>query len=137
MQRLVLNVQTTGAMNMRISILVLALAVAVAPIGSQAAQGWTGCVTVVGLNNYIASSNAMILAVSPGVTGCVSTVNGVSGAITFQVGVNNVTSSSITSLLASSLTAYATGKSVMLYYDNSAGCFGQIVSNGGFGGQCP
>ena len=121
---------------MRIVKILMALTLAGASFCSQAAGGWTGCVTVVGVDNYIAT-NALILAVSPNVPGCTSSVNGVAGAITFQVGSNGVTASSINTLLASSLAAYATGKQVMLYYDNAAGCFGQIVANGGYSGQCP
>jgi len=105
-------------------------------IDSHATPQWTACETVIGVNNYIPANNAIIVALSPAVPGCSSAVNGVSGAITFNAGVNCVPVTGLSPLLASLLTAYTTGKQVMLYYDNAAGCYGQIVANGGYAGQC-
>jgi hypothetical protein len=104
---------------------------------SQATDQWTACETVIAVNNYIPTSHSIIVALSPAVPGCQSAVNGVSGAVTFDAGFNGVLATDLSSLLASILTAYATGKQVMLYYDNAAGCYGQLVANGGYGGQCP
>lgn len=105
-------------------------------VNCQATQQWTNCVNVIGISNYMVY-NQFILALSPGIPGCTSTVNGVSGAITFQAGTNSVTSESMNALLASSLTAYTSGKSMQIYYDNAAGCFGQLIANGGYAGGCP
>jgi len=122
---------------MRIVPSLFATACLLTSLESQATNQWTACETVIAVNNYIPTSHAIIVALSPAVPGCQSAVNGVSGAVTFDVGVNGVIASDLSPLLASILTAYTTGKQVMLYYDNAAGCYGQLVANGGFGGQCP
>jgi len=106
-------------------------------IDSQATPQWTACETIIGINNYIPTNNAIIVAVSPAVPGCLSAVNGISGTITFSAGANGVPVTGLNPLLASLLTAYATGRQVMMYYDNASGCYGQIVANGGDAGQCP
>jgi len=122
---------------MRILTSLMTAACLMVSIDSQATNQWTACETVIGVNNYIPGSQAIIVALSPAVPGCQSAVNGVSGAVTFHTGQNAVIESDLSPLLASILTAYTNGKQVMLYYDDSAGCWGQLVANGGFGGQCP
>jgi hypothetical protein len=94
-------------------------------------------VTVTGVSNYIPGSQALILNVSPAASGCMSSVDGVAGTITFQATHFGVVASDLSSILASSLTAYVTGKTVQIYYDDSAGCFGQLISSGGYSGACP
>ena len=106
-------------------------------VDSQATNQWTACETIIAVNNYIPANNAIIVVLDPAVPGCQSAVNGVSGAVNFDAGFNGVPVTGLSPLLASILTAYTTGKQVQLYYDNAAGCYGQIVANGGFGGQCP
>jgi hypothetical protein len=123
---------------MRILTSLVTAACLMVSIDSEATQQWTACETIIGVNNYIPASNAIIVAVSPAVPGCASAVNGVGGAITFSGGINGVPATGgLDTLLASILTAYVSGKQVMMYYDNAAGCYGQIVANGGYGGQCP
>lgn len=106
------------------------------PFASQAAQQWSSCQTIVGVSNYMAynNDNLIILALSPGLPDC--SYNGVPGAVGIIVGQFGVTSTNISTFLAGSLTAYSTGRQVMIYYD-SATCFGNIIANGGFAGQCP
>jgi hypothetical protein len=48
-----------------------------------------------------------------------------------------VSSTNINSILASGLAAYTTDRQVMVYYDNTSGCAGIFIANGGFSGQCP
>jgi hypothetical protein len=105
----------------------------VAPIASQAAQQWSSCQTVTGVSNYIAFGSQVIVALSPGLPCTVG--NGIVGATAFTIGTFGVTSNNINTFLASSLSAYATGQKVMVYYDDAA-CGGLIISNGGFAGQC-
>jgi hypothetical protein len=124
-------------MTLRILTSLVTAACLMVSIDSRATQQWTACETVIGVNNYIPGSKAIIVALSPAVPGCASAVNGVSGSVTFDAGVNGVLATDLSPLLASILTAYTTGKQVMLYYDNAAGCYGQLVANGGYGGQCP
>ena len=106
------------------------------PLQSYAAQQWSTCQTIVGVSNYMAfnNDNLFILSMSPGVIGCA--FNSFPGAIGIEVGQFGVTSSNINSFLANSLTAYATGHQVMVYYDTTS-CFGIIIANGGYEGQCP
>jgi hypothetical protein len=106
------------------------------PFASQAAQQWSGCQTIVGVSNYMAynNDNLIILVLSPGLPDC--NYNGVTGAIGFSAGSFGVTTTNISTFLAGFFTAYSTGRQVMIYYD-TATCFGIIVSNGGYEGQCP
>jgi len=106
------------------------------PFASQGAQQWSGCQTITGVSNYMAynNDNLIILALSPGLPDC--NYNGVPGAVGFTVGQLGVTASNINTFLASSLTAYSTGRPVMIFYDNVS-CFGSVISNGGYAGQCP
>jgi len=122
---------------MRILTSLMTAACLMVSVDSQATNQWTACETVIGVNNYIPANNAIIVQLSPAVSGCVSAVNGTGGSVTFNAGFNSVPVTGLSPLLASLLTAYATGKQVMLYYDNAAGCYGQIVANGGYAGQCP
>src|SRR5262245_49036972 len=122
---------------MRLLNSIVAAGLVLTSLNCQAAIQWTACVTVVGVSNYIPSDNALVLAVSPAVAGCTSTVNGVAGTITFKAGTLSVTSANLNSILASALTAYASGKSLQLLYDNSSGCFGENIANGGYSGVCP
>ena len=106
------------------------------PFAAQAAQQWSGCQTIVGVSNYMAynNDNLIILGLSPGLPDC--SYNGMPGAVGIIVGQFGVTSANISAFLAGSLTAYSTGRQVMIYYD-SATCFANIISNGGYVGQCP
>lgn len=103
------------------------------PFITQATQLWSGCQTVTGVANYIANANQVILALSPGLP-CIGP-NAVPGSVSFGVGNFGVTAGNLSSFLASGLTAQATGQQVMIYYD-SASCFGLIIANGGYAGQC-
>jgi len=79
------------------------------------------------------ASNQVVLALSPGLP-CTG-VAGIPGSVVFTVGLAGITATTINSFLASALTAYTTGKKVMVYYDNAT-CVGQIIANGGYSGQC-
>ena len=99
---------------------------------AQAALVESGCVSVVGVVN--GGSGAVILALSPAISGC--TPNTTPG-VEFGVGVNGVTATNLNSFLASGLTAFTTGQKVMVLYDNStSNCYGMEIANGGFHGEC-
>lgn len=113
------------------------LACACAAMDCGAAQQWTGCETVTGISNY-PDSGALIVKLSPAVSGCSSSVNGVAGAITFQIGQNGIASADdLRSVMASLLTAYTSGRQVMIYYSTATGCPGELIANSGYDGQCP
>ena len=106
-----------------------------ASTASHAANAWSGCQTIVGVSNYIAYSNQLVLALSPGISGCSGA--GVTGGVGFIIGTDGVTSTNIDGLLASGLSAFLTGTQVMILYDNSVtSCAGEIISVGGYSGQC-
>jgi hypothetical protein len=103
---------------------------------AQSAEQWSSCQTIIGVSNYLAYANSVLLTLSPGISGC--NPADVSGAVMFSVGVDGVTSDNISSFLASGYAAYMSGHQVAIYYDNSsATCAGVIISLGGPSGQCP
>jgi hypothetical protein len=107
-----------------------------APVVSQATVVWSACQTVAAVADYLAYNNSVNLALSPGISGCVS--NGVTGAVSFSVGQNGVSSTNVNSLLATGLAAFTAGKQVMILYDNAtSNCYSAIVAVGGYSGQCP
>ncbi len=113
------------------------LAILSVPAVSQASLVWSGCLTVTGVSNELAYDNGVFLAFSGGgISGCGA---GTPGGVVFLVGQQGVTSSNISSILGMALTAQVSGKGVMILYDNSAGgsCNSQIISLGGYAGQCP
>jgi len=121
---------------MRFLIRLLVAAAFLVPFASQATQQWSTCQTITGVSNYIAYGSSVILALSPGISGC----NAVDlpGAMAFAINVGGVTADNINSFLAESLAAYLSGHQVTIYYDNAtSSCFGTIISVGGVGGQCP
>ena len=69
--------------------------------------------------------------------GCASSVNGTVGTITFKSGTLGATFGNLNSLMASMLTAYTSGRAVMVFYDTVTGCPGELIANGGYSGQCP
>lgn len=103
------------------------------PMVSQATPQWSGCVSVIGVSNYIAANASVVLAVSPGIPSCAA--NGIPGAIQFANGYNGVSVTNISSFLASGLASQVSGQQVMVYYDSS-NCTGFVISNGGYAGQC-
>ena len=103
--------------------------------GLALAAEWSACQTITGVSNYLAHSNDIRIALSPGAAGC---ANDSAGGVGFRVGQNGVTSDSIKAYLATALAAQLSGKRVMIYYDSStSACFSSIISVGGFAGQCP
>jgi hypothetical protein len=103
-------------------------------VTAQAATVESGCLTVTGVVNA-ESANAVILALSPAISGC--SPNSTPG-VEFAVGVNGVTAATLNSILASGLAAALGGRQVQVLYDDSASnCFGLQIANGGFVGQCP
>jgi hypothetical protein len=109
-----------------------------APIASQAALQWSGCLTITGFTNALAYNNSFTPQFSgPVFSGCTQG-SGVS-AVNFQLNQAGVTDANFSSIIATILTAYSAGHQVMVYYDNSASpnCYGQIVAINGYGMQCP
>jgi hypothetical protein len=106
------------------------------PFASQATEQWSNCVTLAGVSNYMAlnNDNLLIIATSPAISGC--NYNGIAGAVAIIVGQLGVTSSNINTFLASALTAYSSGHQAQIYYDTTT-CYANIISNGGFQGNCP
>ena len=99
----------------------------------QAAVTESGCLTVTAVINS-EYGNAVQLVLSPAIPGC--TPNSSPG-VEFAAGVNGITTSTLGSFLASGLAALATGRQVMVLYDNStSNCYGYAIANGGFQGQC-
>jgi hypothetical protein len=110
----------------------------ITPIAGQTTENpvWSACVTITAVSNYVAYNNSINLALNPAINGCDG--NGITGAVSIVVGQDGVTSSNVTAYLASSLAAQMTGQQVMILYDNSTNnCYGIIVANGGYSGQCP
>jgi hypothetical protein len=100
---------------------------------AQAALVQSGCVTVTAVVNS-ESQSAVLLALSPAIPGC--TPNTTPG-VEFSVGMNGITAATLNSYLASGLSAFATGQRVMVIYDDStSNCFGLVIANGGFHGEC-
>lgn len=116
-----------------------AAVLAAALLGStaaQASQQWSACQTITSVLNYLAYSNAVIVSLSPGISGCAP--GGLAGAVEFQANVNGVTADNINSFLAQGLVAYTTGHQVMIFYDNANNnCPGMMIASGGTSGQCP
>jgi basic membrane lipoprotein Med (substrate-binding protein (PBP1-ABC) superfamily) len=107
-----------------------------ASLNVQAAQFWSACQTIVGITNDQAYNNTLVLALSPGISGCGS--SSIPGSMQFVIGTDGVTAANFNGVLASTLSAYATGAQVMIYYDTSVtNCAGVILSIGGYSGQCP
>jgi hypothetical protein len=105
-----------------------------AAVSHAATYVWSSCQAIAGVSNYIACSNQLVLALSPGISGCSGA--GIAGGVGFIIGTDGVTSTNIDSFLASSLAAYHTGTQVMILYDTSVtGCAGAIISAGGYSGQ--
>jgi predicted metal-dependent phosphotriesterase family hydrolase len=103
-------------------------------LNAQAAQSWSACQTIVAVTDYQAYNNTMVLALSPGISGC----GAGAGSIQFIVGTDGVTAANFNGFLASSLSAYTIGAQVMIFYDTSVtNCAGVIISIGGYSGQCP
>src|SRR5690242_10864569 len=85
-------------------------------VDSQATQQWSACQVVVGVNNNLAASNEVIVALSPGIAGC--SPNGITGGVKFTMGnPNSINASNVQSFLASSLMAHATGQQVTIFFD--------------------
>jgi hypothetical protein len=100
---------------------------------AQAALVQSGCLTVTAVVNDQAQG-AVTLALSPAMPGC--TPNTTPG-VEFDVGVNGITAATLNSYLASGLSAFTTGQRVMVIYDDStSNCYGLVVANGGFHGEC-
>jgi hypothetical protein len=105
------------------------------PVVSPAAMVWSACETITSVNNWMAFSNSVYFTVSPVITGC--TINSAS-AVQFVVGDEGVTSTNITSIFATGLTAFTNGQQVMIYYDNTTlpACQGQVIAIDGYSAQC-
>ena len=118
---------------MRTFIKVMVVITTMASSIAQAALVDSGCVTVTAVVN-IQAQGAVLLALSPAIPGC--TPNTTPG-IEFAVGNNGITAATLNSYLASGLSAFATGQRVMVIYDDStSNCFGLVIANGGFHGEC-
>jgi hypothetical protein len=109
------------------------------PVVSQAAITWSTCGTVTSVSNYIANDNSFYVTLSgSAIPSSCTAISSVPGSVGFVVGSDGVTSTNQTALLASALSAMATGQQVMIAYDNStSSCNGQVISIGGYSAQCP
>ncbi|MGC2031358.1 MAG: hypothetical protein WA642_15165 [Steroidobacteraceae bacterium] len=107
------------------------------PVVSQSAVVWSTCQTITAVDNYLAQSTSqLILVLSPGVSGCSNA--SATGAVSFEIGQDGITSSNVNYILATTLSAFVAGKRVMIAYDNStAQCYSQIIAIGGYAAQCP
>ena len=100
----------------------------------QATPTWSGCQTVTAVSNYLAA-DTIYLVFSPGIPGCSSDAP---GAATWRIGQMGMTADTMKSFLATALTAFATGRQVMIYFENATPtCFASFISVGGYSGQCP
>lgn len=113
----------------------MAVAIAVSAPAVSLAGTWSSCQTITAVTDYLANNNAVYVILSPGISACHSDAP---GSVIFTVGQMNVTSSNINSLTASLLSAYVSGKQVMIYYDETTApaCYSQVVSIGGMTGNC-
>jgi len=115
--------------------------VAVAFMVPALSQAWTwsSCQTVTAVTNYLAYDNGIFVSLSPGISGCTGDYQAPYSSVGFVVGQEGVTSTNINALLATSLTAMASGHQVMVAYDATTAptCYAQVIAVGGFAGQCP
>jgi hypothetical protein len=100
----------------------LTLAIAfcfVMPGMAQATIVWSACQTITAVSDEpaLAVGPSILLALSPGISGC--SPQGVTGAINFTAAQGGIASADLSALLATSLTAFSLGKRVMVAYDNS------------------
>jgi hypothetical protein len=108
------------------------------PAMAQATIVWSACQTITAVSDEPALSvgPSILLALSPGVSGC--SAQGVTGAINFTGGQGGIASTDLSALFATSLTAFSLGKRVMVAYDNSTtSCYGQAIAIAGYEDQCP
>ena len=105
------------------------------PALAQATGVWSDCETITAVSDEPAISSILVT-LSPGISGCAA--QGVVGAINFTTGQFGITSTDLGGLLATSLSAYAIGKRVMVAYDNSTiNCYSQAIAISGYSNQCP
>lgn len=101
-----------------------------------AADTWSNCQTITAVVNYTAHSNQILLALSPGITGC-NTGADAQGAVFFTVGQEDVSPDSLKGFLATALSAYLTGKRVQIFYnENTPTCYSSTIAVGGYAAQC-
>ncbi len=92
---------------------------------------WSECQTIISVTNWTAHTSQITVNFSPGIPGCTPET---SGPIVFKTGQDGVTDDSLKGYLATALSAYLSGKRVMVYYNES--CFANIIAVGGYYGQC-
>lgn len=109
------------------------------PTVSFGAVQWSGCQTVTGVTNYLGyntTNPSISVALSPGIPGC---TNDAPGGVAFalQQLTPGATIDALKTFLAQLLAAQTSGTRVMVLYDPAiTGCPAQIVSVGGYSGQC-
>lgn len=102
---------------------------------SEAAWTWSGCLTVTGVGNFIAYGQFMTIAATPAVVGC--KITGKDGTFGAFINRNNVTETTANMFIAQATAALLKGKKIQIYYENStSNCDIQIVSVGGYSGEC-
>ena len=102
----------------------MALIATATPVLSQATVAWSSCQTITGVTNQPVGSNILV-SLSPGISGCSS--QGVAGAITFSAGQLGLAASDLNGLLASSLSALALGRQVLIAVDTSTpNCYASL-----------
>ncbi|GFE83254.1 hypothetical protein GCM10011487_52540 [Steroidobacter agaridevorans] len=115
--------------------LLLALGV---PVTGFADNQWSACQTVTGVTNYLGyntTNPSVAVALSPGIPNCNVDAP---GAISFALQglTTGSTVDTLKTLLATLLSAQASGTRVMILYD-AATCRANAVSVGGYAAQCP
>jgi len=101
---------------------------------------WSSCQTISALTDYTANNASFYLNLTPGISGCVADTNG--GAIVRYTSLSGPVITPIDTyknLFATAALAYASGKQVQLYYDNTSSppaCLVTIISIGGTSNQC-
>lgn len=113
---------------------VIGVLLSMASASQAAAGGWSDCEAVTAVTSEPVASTILIT-LTPGIAGCAP--QGVTGAIEFVVGQDGLVADNLDSILASSLSALATGRRVQIGYDSSsANCYSTSLSIGGYLGDC-
>lgn len=109
------------------------------PLVSQAAITWSACGTITSVSNYLANDNSVYVTLSgSAIPSSCAGIAGVPGSVAFAIGQEGISSTNVNALLATALSAQASGQQVMIAYDNStSSCFGQDIAVGGYAAQCP
>jgi hypothetical protein len=110
---------------------IIAICLLLSPL-SQAATEWSSCETITAIANEMADTNGILVYLSS------SLGNGCGAYGYFIVNKEGVTSSNINTILATLLTAQASGRQVTIQYNPTDSCYMSDISLGGITGDfCP